>query len=1183
MIRRHVHAPRLSVALLAASVFLLTFSLLVKAQTTSGSISGTIVDRQGGSIANATVKATNTATQAGATVSTDNSGRFVFPSLLPSTYTLEVTLQGFKTYKQTGLTLNANSALAVGTIQLQVGTLQESIEVAAQGQEVETDTAQLSTSIVGKQLQNIQVNGRSPLFMLRMIPGVVSNNDYSQSNVNFGNNYVNGSRGNQSNVTMNGAGNVDTGSNGSSMVTISLDSMQEFQVLTSNYQAQYGRSAGAQISMVSKSGTQDFHGSAYEYYRDKSMNANSWINNRQGLPKADYHYNDYGFTIGGPIYIPGKFNTQKDKLFFFWSNEWQKQLVPEGQKRVTVPTALERQGDFSQSVDKNGNPVTIVNPFAGGAPFSGNRIPTSMLSPVGVGIMNIYPLPNALSAVNKGFNYSSQVSDSLPRLEDLVRVDYIANSKWHLYGSYILNHQNDVSAYGSFVLGANVPIVPISDDRPGYLTSYSAITVINSTTTNEATFDLAHNQINIAPTVKGGLTLTSTNLTALNSLYTPYQDYLPSFDFGGTRVANSPSFGSSDAPFYNYNTTIEAIDNFSKVWGQHSFKAGFYFQRSRKNQSSFAPFNGSFHFGDDPNNPLDSGFGYSNAALGVFDYYQQASQYAIGAYRYTNAEFYLQDTWKATRRLTFDYGIRFSYIQPQYDANGQTSNFVPNQWSAAAAPQLYRSTLNAAGKRAGLNPVTGALVSSVDIGTIVPGTGNLTNGLVQAGQGFGKYLFDSPGIIPAPRFGLTYDITGHQNIVFHAGGGIFYDRYQGNEIFSLLTNPPTTFQPTVYYGQLSNLNVNNATIGTSSLSSISQSGKVPTVYNFSAGIEARLPWNLNLDASYVGSQSRHLIALRNLNAIPYGTTFQAKNQDPTLQATNPGALLGSNAYPAQLVAPYQGYNDSIANIDFGANANYNSLQVALKRRVSSGLFFGVAYTWSKCMDVADSDGSYERIDQYNKYANYGECGFDTTQNFQFNYVYTVPNLPKSFGKLNNVVTRSLFNNWQFSGLVSFVSGNPIGVAFSIPNVGNPQITGSYTEGARVALSGISPNSGTSDNPYNRINPAAFLPPSVGSIGLDSPRNVIVGPGQNNFNMSLDKRIPIKENFNMDLRVDAFNVFNHTQFSGLENTINFTSLSNPTPTNLPYNAQGQLTNLFGFGSVSGVYPPRILQVVARFSF
>jgi hypothetical protein len=849
MIQRQAQARWLGAALCAASLLLSTFSSPLWSQTTSGSISGTVVDPQGGAILSAAVKVTDTATQAVSSASTDSSGHFVFPSLLPSSYTLDVSVQGFKSYKQTGLVLNANSALPVGTIKLEVGTVQESIEVSAQGQQVETDTAQMSTSIVGKQLQNIQVNGRSPLFMLRLIPGVVSNNDYSQSNVNFGSNYVNGSRSNQTNVTMNGAGNVDTGSNGSSMVTISLDSMQEFQVLTSNYQAQYGRSAGAQISMVSKSGTQDFHGSAYEYYRDKGMNANSWINNRQGLPTANYHYNDYGFTIGGPVYIPGKFNSKKDKLFFFWSNEWQKQLVPEAQKIVTVPTALERQGNFSQSVDKNGKPVTIHNPFAGGAPFSGNIIPANMLSAAGVGIMNIYPLPNALSSINKGFNYSSQVSDSLPRLEDLVRVDYIPSSKWHIYGSFILNHQDDVSAYGSFVLGANVPIVPISDNRPGYLTSYSVLTMINPTTTNEATFDIAHNQINIAPTVKGGLTLGSTNLTGLNSLYSPYQDYLPSFDFSGTRIGNSPSFGSSDAPFYNYNTTIEVIDNFSKVWGQHSFKAGFYFQRSRKNQSSFAPFNGTVHFGDDPNNPLDSGFGYSNAALGVFDYYQQASKYAIGAYRYTNAEFYLQDTWKVTRRLTFDYGIRFSYIQPQYDSSDQASNFLPSAWSASAAPQLYQPALNGAGKRVAMNPITGALAPSVDIGTIVPGSGNLTNGIIQAGNGVSKYLFDSPGIIPAPRFGLTYDLTGSQNIVFHAGGGIFYDRYQGNEIFSLLTNPPTTFQPTVYYGQLSSLNVNNATIGTSSLHSISQSGNVPTIYNYSAGIEARLPWDLDLDVN----------------------------------------------------------------------------------------------------------------------------------------------------------------------------------------------------------------------------------------------------------------------------------------------------------------------------------------------
>src|SRR5205085_2645348 len=225
-------------------------------------------------------------------------------------------------------------------------------------------------------------------------------------------------------------------------------------------------------------------------------NANNWINNRDRLPRQNYHYNDYGFTLGGPVYIPGKFNSAKDKLFFFFSNEWQHQLFPQSQKLVTVPTALERQGDFSQSVDKNGKPVVIKDPQTG-QPFQGNVIPPARLSPIGQAILNIYPVPNDASPSNKGFNYQSQISDQIP------------------------------------------------------------------------SFDIGHNQINIDPTVPGAMTLTALKLTGLNSLYKPNAGYAPSFFFNGTRIANSPSFNTADAPFYNYNTTIEGIDNFSKIWNQH--------------------------------------------------------------------------------------------------------------------------------------------------------------------------------------------------------------------------------------------------------------------------------------------------------------------------------------------------------------------------------------------------------------------------------------------------------------------------------------------------------------------------------------------------------------------------------------------------------------------------------------
>ena len=411
------------------SICLLSASWTDRAQTTAGSISGRVVDVQQGAVPHAKVGVKNTAANASYEAVTDQQGRFVFPVVLPGTYVLDIESPGFKKFEQQNVVVNADSALSVGTLQLEVGQVVQTVEVTAAGEQLQTDTAQRSDTIVGTQLHNIEVNGRSPLFMLRLIPGVYSNNDYSQSNVNFGSNYINGSRSNQANVTLNGAGNVDTGSNGSSLVTVSLDSLQEFQVLTSNCQAQYGRSAGAQISMVTRSGTQAFHGSAYEYYRDKGLNAKTWINNRTGLPVQQYHYNDFGFSVGGPIYIPGKFNRNKDKLFFFFSSEWQHQLVPENQHLVTVPTARERQGDFSQSVDKNGNPVVIRNPFANGAPFAGNVVPQNLLSPAGLAVLKIYPLPNDVSAANKGFNYQSQVSDQEPRLEDLVRIDYNANAR----------------------------------------------------------------------------------------------------------------------------------------------------------------------------------------------------------------------------------------------------------------------------------------------------------------------------------------------------------------------------------------------------------------------------------------------------------------------------------------------------------------------------------------------------------------------------------------------------------------------------------------------------------------------------------------------------------------------------------------------------------------------------------
>lgn len=344
-----------AIALLACSC-LLAIPGMLSGQSTSGSIAGVVQDTQGGVIPGA--KVTALLANRGNTVSTitDAQGRFVFTTLEPGTYNITAEKKGFKKFERDRVVLNANDRLSSGVFKMQIGNISQTVEVEATGQMLKTESGERSDVIEGKQLQNTLVNGRSYLALTALTPGVVNNNNYQVAgHGGLGGMSVNGSRTNQTNLTLDGVGDVDTGNNGDQLATVSMDAVQEYKILTSNYQAEYGRSSGAQISVVTKSGTSQFHGEGFEYLRNEALNANNWKNNRDGLTRNKYRYNDYGYNIGGPIYWPGGFNSHKDKLFFFWSQEFQRQLQPQGARNETVPTALERTGDFSQSLDKNGS------------------------------------------------------------------------------------------------------------------------------------------------------------------------------------------------------------------------------------------------------------------------------------------------------------------------------------------------------------------------------------------------------------------------------------------------------------------------------------------------------------------------------------------------------------------------------------------------------------------------------------------------------------------------------------------------------------------------------------------------------------------------------------------------------------------------------------------------------------
>jgi hypothetical protein len=558
-----------------------------------------------------------------------------------------------------------------------------------------------------------------------------------------------------------------------------------------------------------------------------------------------------------------------------------------------------------------------------------------------------------------------------------------------------------------------------------------------------------------------------------------------------------------------------------------------------------------------------------------------------GLYHYTNVEYYLQDTWKITRRLTLDYGLRMAWYQPWYDSSNLASTFVPQNWTAAQAPLLYQPAL-VSGKRVALNPVTGQTLPANDIGFLVPGTGSSTNGILQSGKGISQYLNNGPSWAWGPRIGLAWALT--DKIVIRSGGGIFHNRDSGNRFFNQVTNPPESANSQLNFGFAQQIGASGALLGPPTLYAVDPTAKISSVINYTFGVQSQLPRGFVLDVAYVGSQSRHLQNYHDINAVPYGAAFLPQNQDPTLQAANPKALLGQNALSANFLRPYKGYSDIILN-EGSATANYNALQASLNRRVTSGLFLGTSYTWSHNLTTASTDTLYTDIDQNQRLANYGPSAFDRRQAFRANFVY---NLPRFF---SSSVLHSVVDGWQISGVTTFSSGVPYTPGFNMTGAGTnltagllnnsvtgtPLLTGSYTAAARLGVvAGCNPNAG-SGSPYDRINAACFTAPVPGSIGLESSQNFLTAPGLNNWDLSIQKVFTIRERLQAQFRVDAFNVFNHTQFTAINNTLNFSALPNPSPTNLPYNSAGRLVNVNGFGTVSAVADPRILQVLLRIQF
>lgn len=1179
--------------LAAAAVTGLILTRPVFAQITTSTVTGAVKDEQGLAIPGASITLVSEARATRmATVVSSPTGEFVVVNVLADTYTIEIDLEGFKQVRRTGLVVSGGERVALGTMTLTVGSAQETITVTAETPLIQAQSGERSFSISTEAVQAIAVNGRNFNTLTNLVPGVVAGT-------------VNGLRANQNTLQIDGITSVDTGNNGNG-VTLSVDAVQEVRVLTTSYQAEYGRSAGAQISAVTKSGTSQFRGSVYADRRKDDLNANTWLNNKRGLPKQKINQSDQGYTLGGPIGRPNS----GSKFFFFVNQEWQQVFNANNETRVRVPTALERRGDFSQTLDNAGRLYNLIRDTSTGLPCTAadtrgcfadggvlGRIPQNRLYDLGLAVLNMYPTPNSPGTETQGFNYVSQDSSEQPRRQDLLRLDWQASDRWRFNAKWLHTGGRNVAPYGGGTTGfaTNIPQFGSTNPCPcSRQWTLSAAGTLSDTLVTEVFFGSSNRPITNYALNEQALSRSALGLSRFPMLFpnAVQRDLVPSFTFSGagSRVANAPTNGTQYAPFENNNTSYDLVASATKLWGSHTAKAGFFMNRAVKEQSSRAAANGIVSFVNDASNPFDTTHPFANAAVGAYQSYTQAAAWIKGNFLYHNVEWYLQDNWRVNSKLTLDYGVRFHWLQPTYDTRLQASNFIPSKYNAANAPRLYYPARDASGARVALDRATGVMLPAVNIGRIVPGSGSLVgNGLFGAGEGIEDQLYKNRGVHYAPRLGFAYDAKGDQTMVVRGGFGVFYDRAAGDTVYGMIEQQPTLRQPNLFYGRLQDITA--AASGTDApptIAAFDYDGKIPTVYSYNVGVQLSMPWKTVLDVSFVGSQSRHLNTQVNLNAPDYGAAYRPENQDPTAAAS---AIPGATALPVDFLRPYRGFGD-IIQIQPTAYSDYKSLQTSLNRRFSNGISFGVNYVLGKAMGTSSTDfpagnNTYNpnvigmpRVDSEanQRTANYMPLNTDRRHSLTANMVLQVPNK-----NVSNRFLGALIHDWQLSGVYRASSGAPYTISYNIPGISPYTLTGTTRlESARIVING-DPGPGYSDDPYQQFNPAVFSVPRTGSNGLESGTNYMNYMPLSVLDLSVARFIRFGGTRRLEMRIDAFNALNTMIITGVNTTLQVRSLADPTPTNLTRDAAGTLVNDAGFGAVTAVAPARQVQLMMRFHF
>jgi len=1177
----------------------------------TANVVGTVRDSTGAVIPNAKVTVANPDRGFTRESMSNTAGEYTQTSIPIGNYVVTAEAAGFQKLVRSGITLQVGQTLRVD-LELTVGQLTQEVTVTGNVAKVETETAAVSDVITGRQIENLNLNGRNVLGLTMLVPGAIP--DTGAEALQLGHSGAttpasfSGARAEYSNLEIDGGNNSDEGSgaNGGD-TTPALESIAEFRISTSTYGADVGQHAGAIIEIVTKGGTKKFHGNAHEFVRNDVFDANAWFLNQQinppggHAPKQPLKWNTFGYNIGGPFYIPGHYNTSKTKTFFFWTQEWAKYRagsVTSGR----VPTMRMRQGDFSECdpASPNFNPTLADQ----GCVLPDTPLMVNDIIPVDP---NAQALLNALiPEPNSGFNrYVAARSRPTNFRQEQIRVDHNISEKASVFVRFTNDawRRMDVPSLWS---GSDYDTTATDFDCPARSAVLHLSYSFKPNLMNEFVMGYADDPHFMYPLAGPGSPAHSVNKTSGWNVTPLFPPNATSPLLPGISISGGASFGayvtSGNYPYFNANPIYTWKEKLAWVTGKHTLKFGFFLEKFQKNESFGSPVQGSLTF--DGSSPISTGNALADMYLGRITQYTEGSAtmngipvggYGKGHWRMTQFDPYIQDDWKVTRKLTLNLGLRYYLFVPIHDVTRPTidSNFIPSLYSESA-----EALLDANGNLV-KDPATGHIHDFTSFG----------NGIVQCGAG-GQPNGCQHGYYNtlSPRFGFAYDPWGTGKTVIRGGYGLYFEPGNGNEANTegLEGNPPSTQSPSGY-DIIGYQSITPGAYGpTGGLQSIPPYQKSPSVQQFSLGIQHEFPGSNVLGVSWVGSLGRHLARNRDLNQIPIGTS--TKNAPPLAGLVGTVAPDPANGVPGDLgqtlcdssgncdvqtaliynevssrifFVPYRGYQ-TIGQKENTAVSNYNSLQVSFRHPFGHGLTLQTSYTWAHMID--DSTNTYFQtgVDDSHLSRWRATSDLNRTHVLMINYVYDLP----FFRNSTNSILRNYMGGWQLSGISSFFTGQPVDFSCGVNG-----FSSGVGQGVRCnSLGKLQIKKGTINNPDFGPVPGWYDPAVVGQVTFDQlradgqpgmfgymGRNPLTGPGRNNFDLALLKNFSLPwvggERSGLQFRLETFNTFNHPQWSGIN-----AGCDGSIPFGQPCYAPG-----LGLGEVSGAWNPRVIQLGLAFNF